>query len=84
MHSYVDNGATIDFGTWMQRWCPGTPSGENIAQGYSYSIVVNAWMNSPGHRANILNGGWTKIGVAYINAGGTAWATQDFSTTTCP
>lgn len=38
--------------------------GENIAHGYdSSSSVVTAWMNSPGHRANILNSKYTKIGV---------------------
>lgn len=38
--------------------------GENIAHGYEGSDeVVTAWMNSPGHRANILNNKYTKIGV---------------------
>jgi uncharacterized YkwD family protein len=45
-------------------------AGENIAQGYSTpSAVVNAWMNSPGHRANILNSSYTKIGVGYVKDG---------------
>lgn len=39
-------------------------AGENIAMGYATpQSVVNAWMNSPGHRANILNASYTKIGV---------------------
>ncbi|WP_419958115.1 S-layer homology domain-containing protein [Psychrobacillus psychrotolerans] len=38
--------------------------GENIAHGYEESNeVVTAWMNSPGHRANILNSKYTTIGV---------------------
>ncbi len=38
--------------------------GENIAYGYkSSSAVVTAWMNSPGHKANILNSKYTNIGV---------------------
>ena len=41
---------------------------ENIAQGQrSPSEVMNAWMNSQGHRANIMNGSFTEIGVAYYN-----------------
>lgn len=45
-------------------------AGENIAQGQtSPEQVVNAWMNSPGHRANILNGEYTHIGVGYVENG---------------
>ncbi len=52
-------------------------AGENIAKGYSTSeAVVKAWMNSPGHRANILNSTYTHIGVGYV-ASGNYW-TQMF------
>ena len=52
-------------------------AGENIAKGYaSPEAVVNAWMNSPGHRANILNSTYTHIGVGYV-ASGNYW-TQMF------
>ena len=45
-------------------------AGENIAQGYSSAqAVVNAWMNSEGHRANILNASYTQIGVGYVSDG---------------
>ncbi len=45
-------------------------AGENIAKGYqSPEAVVNAWMNSPGHRANILNPSFTHIGVGYVVSG---------------
>ena len=41
--------------------------GENIAAGQrSPEEVVNDWMNSPGHRANILNARFTKLGVGYF------------------
>lgn len=41
-------------------------AGENIAQGYKTpQAVVDGWMNSSGHRANILNAGFTQIGVGY-------------------
>jgi len=44
--------------------------GENIAAGYSDpASVMNAWMNSPGHRTNILSGAW-EIGVGYHQGGG--------------
>ncbi len=52
-------------------------AGENIAYGYSTpQAVVNAWMNSSGHRANILNSSYTQIGVGYV-AQGSYW-TQMF------
>ena len=40
--------------------------GENIAAGQrSPQEVMNSWMNSSGHRANILNANFTKLGVGY-------------------
>ena len=52
-------------------------AGENIAKGYaSPQAVVNGWMNSSGHRANILNASYTQIGVGYV-AQGNYW-TQMF------
>lgn len=40
-------------------------AGENLAVNFTDSIdVERAWMNSPGHRANILNGNFTEIGIA--------------------
>lgn len=44
-----------------------TCAGENIAGGQSSPVeVVNDWMNSPGHRANILNPNFHKIGIGYF------------------
>lgn len=41
-----------------------TYAGENLAVHFSDSDdVVKAWMNSPGHRANIMNGSYTEIGI---------------------
>jgi len=52
-------------------------AGENIAYGQrTPQAVVNAWMNSSGHRANILNANYTQIGVGYV-ADGNYW-TQMF------
>lgn len=42
-------------------------AGENIAYGQrTPAEVVNAWMNSPGHRANILKDRFSQIGVGYF------------------
>ena len=56
-------------------------SGENIAWGQrSPEDVVKAWMNSEGHRANILNTNFTKIGVGYYqNGAGRNYWTQLFT-----
>ncbi len=43
--------------------------GENIAAGQnSPASVMNSWMNSDGHRANILSGDFTSIGIGYVKA----------------
>lgn len=43
-------------------------AGENIAKGQrSPEEVVQDWMNSPGHRKNILNAHYSMIGVGYYN-----------------
>ncbi|QIE35997.1 serine protease [Bacillus tropicus] len=56
-----------------------TSAGENIAQGQrTPEEVVQAWMNSAGHRANILNNGFTHIGVGYVESGN--YWTQQFIT----
>ncbi len=45
-------------------------AGENIARGQATpQAVVNAWMNSAGHRANILNASFTHIGIGYVASG---------------
>lgn len=55
-------------------------AGENIAKGYlSAESVVRGWMNSSGHRANILNPSFGKIGVGYVNINGTTYWTQMFT-----
>ncbi|MFC4598270.1 CAP domain-containing protein [Cohnella hongkongensis] len=53
-------------------------AGENIAKGQpSPEQVVQAWMNSPGHRANILNEAYTHMGVGYVaNEGQPCWTQQ--------
>lgn len=56
-------------------------AGENIAWGQKTpEEVMNGWMNSEGHRANILNPNFTKIGVGYYqNSAGRNYWTQLFT-----
>lgn len=55
-------------------------AGENIAYGQTTpQQVMNAWMNSSGHRANILNANYTTIGVGYTVINGTAYWAQLFT-----
>ncbi|MFF6777101.1 sigma-70 family RNA polymerase sigma factor [Streptomyces sp. NPDC012637] len=57
------------------RW---STYGENIAKGQrTPADVMEAWMNSPGHRANILNCSFKEIGIGIHTAGGPYW-TQVF------
>lgn len=45
-------------------------AGENIAYGQTTpQAVVNAWMNSSGHRANIISTSYKQIGVGYVTGG---------------
>jgi spore coat assembly protein SafA/uncharacterized protein, YkwD family len=57
-----------------------TAAGENIAYGQrSPEEVMNAWMNSPGHRANILSRTYNQIGVGVAkSSNGTYYWTQEF------
>jgi uncharacterized protein YkwD len=57
----------------------GGPYGENVAYGQrDPQAVMVAWLNSPGHRANILNGRYSEIGVGVVMNGGTPYYTQVF------
>lgn len=56
-----------------------TAIGENIAMGQrNPQEVVEAWMNSPGHRANILSSNFNQIGVGVVKSGGNYYWTQLF------
>lgn len=49
-------------------------AGENIAKGYATAeAVVNAWMASDGHRANILSTRYTSMGIGYVDGYWTQW-----------
>ena len=55
--------------------------GENIAWGYrTPQEVLESWMNSPGHRANILSPNFTDLGVGIAVINCKTYMTQDFGT----
>ena len=59
------------------RW---STIGENVALGQpSAAAVMTAWMNSPGHRQNILNPAFTELGIGYATAAGRPYWTQVFA-----
>ena len=60
--------------------CRATVAAENLARGdVGADVTVAAWMASPGHRANILDGRLTRIGVAAVFANGTWTVASDFT-----
>lgn len=69
------NDMLLRFGITYSFW------GENIAMGQDNpEIVVSEWMNSPGHRENILSPNFTFIGVGYyVDTDGTPYWTQIFT-----
>jgi len=52
---------------------------ENVGVGESSITLHSAWMNSPGHRANILDPVVTSVGISAVMYRGRLWAVQDFS-----
>lgn len=55
-------------------------AGENIAYGYSTPQKVHTgWMNSYGHRKNMLSKSWSRVGIGYVLCNGSrAYWTEDF------
>ena len=65
--SLTHSSPTPGFSTW----------GENIASGYPTAAEVMAgWMGSEGHRANILSGSFSVMGIGYVASG--SWWCQQF------
>jgi len=52
---------------------------ENIARNYSVKGAFDAFMNSPGHRANILNSDFNKVGLGFWQQGSDLYVTQWFT-----
>ena len=66
-------------GTDWYTVAPNIMYGENLAQGYnSPDAAVNAWMNSPAHRDNIMNASFKSCGIGIYEAGGKWYWGQEF------
>ncbi|RFS86656.1 CAP domain-containing protein [Actinomadura spongiicola] len=80
-NGYFDHTSRNGDSPWQRMEAAGYPSpgAENIAKGYATAeAVMKGWMDSPGHRANILNCDLRAIGVGRAaGSGGPLW-TQDF------
>jgi uncharacterized protein YkwD len=62
-----------DLGTILNR-CDLGLVGENVAYGFpNGNAVVRGWMNSPGHRANILNRGYRQMAIAARRSNNGTW-----------
>jgi hypothetical protein len=57
---------------------------ENIAVAANAGIIHSGWMDSPGHRKNILNPDLNAIGIAAVRGSGGLFAVQDFSQQVTP
>ncbi|UJR84606.1 CAP domain-containing protein [Sandaracinus amylolyticus] len=78
MHDSLDGRSFVDrINEQSVSW---RTVGENIAHGYTTPEAVHTgWMNSDGHRRNILNGAFGRIGIGYVECGGRPYWTQDFA-----
>ncbi len=57
-----------------------TTTGENLAYNTTDAVeLFNQWWNSPGHRANMMNASYTKVGIGVIYGNGKYMGTQTFS-----
>lgn len=77
MNSHVRPDGSKCFTVLKDYGVTDTPTGENAAWGsVSPEEVVNAWMNSEGHRANILNPEARKMSVGYYYNSNSTWGHQ--------
>jgi uncharacterized protein YkwD len=67
-HSTLSDGIKV-------KWCS---LGENVGYGPSAAAIEDAYMASPGHRANILNTKWNGVGVGYATNGNRVFTVQVF------
>ncbi len=57
-----------------------TTTGENIAYNSSDPVeLFNQWWNSPGHKANMMNSSYTKVGIGVVQGDNKYMGTQEFS-----
>ena len=68
---YHNPALTSDVNNW--RWV-----GENVGYGPDALTVHVAFMNSPGHRANILDRDYTEVGIGAVTVAGRVWVAEVF------
>lgn len=80
-YGFSHEGSYGDLGNLLQKFgVMYSAAGENIAMNQqSAAEVMDAWMHSEGHRANILNGSFRKLGVGYYESGGNIYWVQEFT-----
>ncbi|MCK6529625.1 CAP domain-containing protein [Myxococcota bacterium] len=76
-HSSCDG---TSFEERVGAWYSDRPIGENIAQGYgsAEAAVLDGWLHSDGHRANMLSPAFDEIGAGVTTGNGGPWYVQDF------
>ena len=67
-HSTLQDGISV-------KWCS---LGENVGYGPSVAAIEDAYMASPGHRANILSTKWNGVGVGHATNGSRVFTVQVF------
>ena len=78
--SHTRPDGTSCFTKWEEKNIESTHNGENIAANSSTSQqVMERWMNSEGHRSNILNADYTRLGVGVFKHEGIIYWVQMFS-----
>jgi uncharacterized protein YkwD len=89
-HELRYKGTWKSFGTWIRWYWPGAgytswSAGENLAWGapdLGPRKTVSLWMHSPGHRANLLNKSWNRIGVSIVHVSDPVGIFTDFTAAT--
>lgn len=54
-------------------------SGYTLSADATANMVVQGWMNSPGHKANIMNTSFVNEGIGVVKVGTKVYATEDFA-----
>lgn len=68
---YHNPNITRDVRNW--RWV-----GENVGYGPNAAVIHTAFMNSPAHKANIVDRDYTEVGIGVVVRNGRVWVTEVF------
>jgi uncharacterized protein YkwD len=80
-HDFIKSGTVYPWPTWLGWYTSSLCVGENLAYWQptlSGAGAVQLWLNSPPHRAALLSGGFTKVGVELAGSNGTVIADAVF------